>query len=208
MILENQKSEVKVFPSNFLKQKETSTKLAIILPGAGYTSQGPLLHYSSGHYFNKGYDVLQVNYRFSEEELNPFDADGFTANVLLTLEETLKHKDYDQCVMIGKSIGTIALSKLMEHPAYKQAHLIWLTPLLHRDEVYQAMLQNENNALCIIGDNDFCYREERFANLNSKPALRTLLIKNGDHSLENKEDVLDSIDMLKEVINSVIQFSK
>ncbi|WP_342515369.1 alpha/beta hydrolase [Sutcliffiella sp. FSL R7-0096] len=190
-----------------MKQKETTTKLAIILPGAGYTSQGPLLHFSSGHFFNQGFDVLQINYRFSEAELDPFDSEGFSTNVLLTLDETLKETHYDQLVIVAKSIGTLALTKLIEHQKYKNTSAIWLTPLLHRDDVYQTMLQNENNALCIIGDKDFCYREERFANLVSNSTTKTLLIPNGDHSLENKEDVLGSIDMLKDVIESVIQFS-
>lgn len=206
MILENQKSEVKVFPTNLMKQKETTTKLAIILPGAGYTSKGPLLHFSSGHYFNQGFDVLQINYRFSEAELDPFDSEGFCKNVLHTLNESLKETHYDQFVIVAKSIGTIALTKLVKHPDFLNASAIWLTPLLHRDEVYQAMLQNDKNALCIIGDKDFCYREERFANLVSNSTLQTLLIPNGDHSLENKEDVLGSIDMLKDVIKRVIQF--
>lgn len=203
----NQKLETKVFPTNLMKQQETTTKLAIILPGAGYTSQGPLLHFSSGHYFKQGFDVLQVNYRFSDAELNPFDAEGFYATVLHTLEETLKETAYDQCFIVAKSIGTIALANLLKHPIFQKATFIWLTPLLHRDDVHQAMLEGKNNSFCIIGDKDFCYREERFANLKSNPTLKTLLIPNGDHSLENKEDVLDSIDMLKKVIDSVIQFS-
>ncbi|MGD6994140.1 alpha/beta hydrolase [Sutcliffiella horikoshii] len=203
----NQKSEVKVFPTNLMIQKETTTKLAIILPGAGYTSQGPLLHFSSGHYFKQGFDVLQVNYRFSEAELNPFDSEGFVANVLHTLEETLKETAYDQCFIVAKSIGTIALANLLKHPTFHNASAIWLTPLLHRDDVYQAMLEGETNSFCIIGEKDFCYREDRFANLKSNPSLKTLLIPNGDHSLENKEDVLSSIDMLKQVIDGIIQFS-
>ncbi|WP_404442803.1 alpha/beta hydrolase [Sutcliffiella horikoshii] len=203
----NQTSEVKVFPTNLMKQKETTTKLAIILPGAGYTSQGPLLHFSSGHYFNQGFDLLQINYRFSDAELDPFDAAGFSDNVLHTLEETLKESNYDQFVIVAKSIGTIALTSLLKHTTFKNTSAIWLTPLLHRDDVYQAMLQGENNSFCIIGDKDFCYREDRFAHLTSNPTLKTLLIPNGDHSLENKEDVLDSIDMLKNVIDGVIQFS-
>ena len=202
----NQKAEVKVFPTNLMKQKETTTKLAIILPGAGYTSQGPLLHFSSGHYFKQGFDVLQVNYRFSEAELNPFDAEGFSANVLHTLEEMLIETNYDQCVIVAKSIGTIALANLLKHPTFLNASAIWLTPLLHRDDVYQAMLQVKNNSFCIIGDKDFCYREDRFTNLKSNPTLETLLIPNGDHSLENKEDVLGSIDMLKDVISGIIKF--
>ncbi|MCM3617497.1 alpha/beta hydrolase [Sutcliffiella horikoshii] len=206
MILENQKSEVKIYPTNLIKQKETTTKLAIILPGAGYTSQGPLLHFSSGHYFNQGFDVLQVNYRFGEAELNPFDAEGFNKNVIHTLEEALKERHYDQYVFIAKSIGTIALPKIIKLQDYKNASAVWLTPLLHRDDVYQAMLQTENNSLCIIGDKDFCYREERFTNLESHSAFKTLLIADGDHSLEDKENVLGSIDMLKHVIDNIIEF--
>lgn len=202
----NHKTEVKVFPTNLMKQKETTTKLAIILPGAGYTSQGPLLHFSSGHYFNQGFDVLQINYRFSDAELDPFDAAGFSNNVLHTLEEPLKESNYDQYVIVAKSIGTIALANLLKHPTFQNATSIWLTPLLHRDDVYQAMLQVKSNSFCIIGDKDFCYREDRFANLQSNKTLKTLLIPNGDHSLENKEDVLGSIDMLKKVITSIVKF--
>ncbi|WP_053073711.1 hypothetical protein [Bacillus sp. LL01] len=150
--------------------------------------------------------ALQVNYKFSDAELDHFDADRFSNNVLHTLEEILKEKHYDQFIIVAKSIGTIALSHLTNQPSFKKATAIWLTPLLHRDDVYQVMLQGEKNALCIIGDKDFCYKEDRFANLKSNSNMKTLLIPNGDHSLENKEDVLGSLDMLKTVITGIIKF--
>lgn len=37
-----------------IRQKQNSDRLAIVLPGAGYTAQAPLLHYASGIYLHQG----------------------------------------------------------------------------------------------------------------------------------------------------------
>ncbi|CAM5223367.1 hypothetical protein UACE39S_00635 [Ureibacillus acetophenoni] len=41
-----QNNEPKSFPFRMFKQKEETNNLVIILPGAGYTTQAPLLHYT------------------------------------------------------------------------------------------------------------------------------------------------------------------
>lgn len=41
-----------------LSTDEHASKLAIMLPGAGYTAQAPLFHYSTGVFLQKSVDVL------------------------------------------------------------------------------------------------------------------------------------------------------
>ena len=49
-------------PYTLLSNNESSNSLVIMLPGAGYSAQAPLFHYSTGVFLNKSFDELQVNY--------------------------------------------------------------------------------------------------------------------------------------------------
>lgn len=59
-------------PFTLLITKEDSKDIAILLPGAGYTGQAPLLHYSTGVFLHKSFDVLQVNYFYNDKAYNDF----------------------------------------------------------------------------------------------------------------------------------------
>jgi hypothetical protein len=68
------------------------------------------------------------------------------------------------------------------------------------------MVNSENRGLCIIGDNDRCYVEERFDQLKNKPNLVAKLLPNVNHSLEYDHNMVESIDILKEIINDIQEF--
>ncbi|MGM0841624.1 MAG: hypothetical protein ACQEWE_12895 [Bacillota bacterium] len=70
-------------PYTLISQGEEAEGIAIFLPGLGYTVQAPLLHYSTGIYLNKGYDVLHINYQY-----NSADYEGFSIE---EVDDALKH---------------------------------------------------------------------------------------------------------------------
>ena len=57
---------------SLLMNETESNNLAILLPGAGYTVQAPLLHYSTGVFINKAYDVLHSNYQYNDKFYDDF----------------------------------------------------------------------------------------------------------------------------------------
>jgi hypothetical protein len=76
----------KNIPFRLLEQKEETNNLAIVLPGAGYTTQAPLLHFTTGLFYNKGFDVLHINNTFSREELSDLNGKDFARDIQLTID--------------------------------------------------------------------------------------------------------------------------
>ncbi|WP_433751172.1 alpha/beta hydrolase [Falsibacillus pallidus] len=185
-----------------------STSLAIILPGSGYTSQAPLLHYAKAVFANKSFDVLQVNYQYHNEDYEDFSELGkaIKLDVNVVLDELLTNHTYDQFYFIGKSLGTIAMSSVLNKEIFQGAKAIWMTPLIHRDDVWEAMVNSKHEGLCIIGDKDPCYREERYMKIVENTNITPKLIPNVNHDLEYSGDVLGSIDVLKDIIAVIEQF--
>ncbi|HLO11738.1 MAG TPA: alpha/beta hydrolase [Pseudoneobacillus sp.] len=206
IISDDTKSTKRYIPFKLYKHEENSNSLTIILPGAGYTTQAPLLHYTTGMMFNKGSDVLLVNYHYSKEVLSSLSEDEITSDVQAVIETILKDNDYTDFTIVAKSIGTIALTYLLKDPNYHSSKAIWLTPLLQRNDVYHALLNNKNKALCIIGDKDPCYIYEKFEEIKKNNQLKTSLIEGVNHSLEFERDIFRSIEVLKDVMIKINQF--
>lgn len=198
----------KDIPFKLLSKDKRSKNLAIILPGAGYTSQAPLLYYSTSVFINKSFDVLQVNYHYNNTEYKGFSeiVKAIKLDVKNVLDYVLSIKTYDNFYLIGKSLGTIPMSTELNRETFKNAKAIWLTPLLQREDVLGAMMKSEHNGLCIIGDRDPCYTEERYLKVVNNSNITSKLISNVNHSLGYEEKAVESIDVLREVIKYIDQF--
>ncbi|OCA87938.1 hypothetical protein A8F94_08915 [Bacillus sp. FJAT-27225] len=190
------------------KQDGAAVGLAIVLPGLGYTAQAPLLHFATGIYFDAGYDVLQVNYKYSRDEMKALSGVEFSGDVRAVLDYVLSESTYTEFSIIGKSIGTIALSYLLKDDRFKSARAIWLTPLLDSDHVFDVMSSSGHDGLVVIGDEDPIFIEERFSELQKLPHLNCHLIEGTEHSLQLKGDAIGSIDVLKDVMKLVDGFCR
>lgn len=195
-------------PFKILSKGNNSKNLAIILPGTGYTSQAPLLHYSTGVFINKSFDVLQVNYQYNNKVYDGFNeiSEAIKVDVKKVIDDVLTNKTYEDFYLIGKSVGTIAMSSELTRETFKNAKAIWLTPLIQREDVFYAMVKSENKGLCIIGDKDPCYSEERYVKVSANSNITSKLIPNVNHSLEYDENTVESIGVLKNVIKDIEQF--
>lgn len=197
-------------PYTLLSKEEAPKHLAILLPGAGYTVQAPLLHYATGLFLNKSYQVLQVNYQYSSKVYDEFSQEELQEAILhdvdAVIDEVMEGYAYESIYVIGKSIGTTAMGSLLSREAFRDAKAIWLTPLLQRDEVFEAILERPNEGLVVIGDQDQFYTEERFEQLSDLSNLITRLIPDVNHSLEYNDNAVDSIEVLQRVVREMDQF--
>jgi hypothetical protein len=196
----------KRIPYRLIEQREATNRLVMILPGAGYSTQAPLLHFSTGLFYANGFDVLHINYSFSRQEMAELKEEDFARDVQHAFEAGINKKKYSQYVIVAKSVGTIALSYLLDHPILKDVKLVWLTPLLQRDDVFHSMVNCDKEGLCVIGDQDPCYLEERYEKLKSNPKLTLKLVDGGNHSLELDQQPITSIDCVKDVMTSIQMF--
>ena len=197
-------------PFTLISGVEGSKKLVVFLPGAAYTVQSPAFHYSQEIFLQKGFHVLQVNYQYNDKNYDDFTieelSEAIKFDVKTVLDEVLKDSSYDNFYFVAKSLGTIAMSSLVEWDIFKEAQIIWLTPLLQRDDVFDAMIHSENRGLCIIGDNDRCYIKERFEQIIDKSTIVEKLLPNVNHRLEYTHKTIESIDVLKDVMNDIQEF--
>jgi hypothetical protein len=197
-------------PFQLLKKAEESKKLAIMLPGAGYTTSAPLFHYATEVFLNRSFDVLEVNYQYKNSAYDEFSTEelgeAIKQDVKTVLDQVLEDSAYEDFYVVGKSLGTIAMATEMKRSAFKLAKAIWLTPLLHRDDVYFAMAKSRHTGLCFIGDKDPIYIKEQYAQLENNPNIAYTLLSGANHSLEFEDDPLKSIDVLKDVISEIQNF--
>ncbi|WP_436374798.1 alpha/beta hydrolase [Cytobacillus sp. BC1816] len=196
----------KSIPFRMIEQKRETNRLVIVLPGAGYTTKAPLLHFTTGLFYTKGFDVLHINYTFSREEMSVLSEEDFTRDVQHAIDSAIKNKKYSNYYFVAKSIGTIALSYLLDNTMFKDAKAVWLTPLLQRDDVFNTMIHSDHKGLCIMGDRDSCFIEERFEKLKKNQTLILKVVEGGNHSLELDDDPIKSIEILKGVISNMNEF--
>ncbi|AYA76128.1 alpha/beta hydrolase [Bacillus sp. Y1] len=205
-MIQNENGSSKSIPYSLIEQKEETKNLVIVLPGAGYTTQAPLLRFTTGLFYNKGFDVLHINYTYNRQELSELHEEDFTRDVQLVIDHAIKNKNYNNYYIVAKSVGTIALSNLLNHTMFKEAKVVWLTPLLQKDVVFNAMVNSDHKGLCMIGDKDSCFIVERFESLKNNSNLLLKVINGGNHSLELDEDPIKSIDLLKSVMIDISEF--
>jgi hypothetical protein len=196
----------KSIPFRLIEQKRETNSLVIVLPGAGYTTKAPLLHFATGLFYTKGFDVLHINYTLSREEMSVLSEEDFKRSVQHSIDSAIKNKNYSNYYVVAKSIGTIALSYLLNNTMLKDAKAVWLTPLLQREDVFNAMGNSDHKGLCIIGDRDSCFIEERFEKLKKNQNLILKVVEGGNHSLELDEEPIKSIEILKGVISNINEF--
>ncbi|MDR7071439.1 alpha/beta hydrolase [Fictibacillus barbaricus] len=201
--------EIKV-PYNILSIAEKPKGLAILLPGVGYTVQAPVLHYSTGVFLRKDYDVLHVNYQYAKEDYDAFSNEELVEfvkrDVPKVMEEVLKHSTYDSFYLIAKSFGNYAIENLLKNEDLKEAKVIWLTPLLVKEAVFQFMMNSLHKGLCIIGDNDWAYEAELLNQLKQNENIEFFVLPDVNHSLEYDHSVIESVDVLKTVTEKINQF--
>ena len=184
-------------------------KIAIVFPGLGYTCQMPLLYYGTKVLLEKGYDVLWVEYNYNRDEYRyksddkklewqRFDAEA-------AFKAAMANKNYKKVLLMGKSLGTVALAHLASSHRDVVGKVIWLTPLLGHDDVYAKIKENAKDQLFIIGTRDPFFQKDRIDEIRNLGGKFTV-VKDGDHSLEVEKDIGRSQEALRKVIGEVENF--
>ena len=197
-------------PYTVVLTEDYTKKLAIFLPGAGYTAKSPLFHFAEEIFLNQNYDVLRVNYQYTDKAYDDFTMkeldEAIVHDVRLVINEVLKGRNYQEFYLIGKSLGTIAMGAEMKRPEFSEAKAVWVTPLLNQEEVLNTMVNSKNPAQCYIGDKDRYYSPGAFELLKTNPNLESTLLPDINHRLDCQRDPLKSIDALKQIIAGIKNF--
>ncbi len=110
---------------------ETATDMpsALLLPGANYTAQAPLLYWSAAVLLASGWRVSAAEWEESDREFgNPQEV--IDRAFQLSEDQT----SAEVHLVVAKSLGTLALPRCID----ERIAGVWLTPLLNRSEVAAA----------------------------------------------------------------------
>ncbi|MFL0166726.1 alpha/beta fold hydrolase [Candidatus Clostridium helianthi] len=178
---------------------QSSTTLAVLMPGIGYTLDRPLLDYSKKLALELGYDVLSLEYGFQIARKN------------LLVEKELKHLinesicifksalkgNYTKIVFISKSIGTIVHTLLCDEISGYEVKHIYLTPI---DNTLKVGIKEKS--LVITGTDDPLINKESIEEIKRINGVEMIEIEGADHSLNISNDILRSIDVIHKVIEA------
>jgi hypothetical protein len=164
-------------------------RCVVLLPGVRYFSQAPLLWFAREAAQARGWSAVEVDERAPQGE-DPFEwMRGRT-------QHALEATDAELVVVVGKSLGSAA-APLVSGPA------VWLTPLLTRSEIVDALAAASSPALLVGSPDDPSWGE---GELPDNDLLEVLELPGLDHSLQVAGDPLASVDVLRTVTDRLGAF--
>lgn len=175
-----------------------SDKLAVIFPGIGYHKDKPLLYYATKLVQNAGYEVISIEYHDMPQKIRG-NIEMMKKAAMLACEQTTEQlsqvafTDYEDVLFIGKSIGTVALSKYAADRRIK-AGQIWYTPV----EATFSFAAKE--VIAFIGDADPWSDVDEVKKLAKEQKIRLYSYPDCNHSLECEE-----VDRNLEILRDVMQ---
>jgi predicted alpha/beta-hydrolase family hydrolase len=199
-------------PHTFLEQEVKTDHLALLLPGVGYTVHMPLLYYPMLELVGRGADVLRVETMYVRQsgfgKLSPADrARWVFADAIAACSVALAQRAYTRITLVGKSLGTMTMGYLLTSEArLAHANAIWLTPLLWNDVLRSQIQQTSPNSLFVVGTADPHYNPALLSEVETATDGQSVVIEEGNHSLEIQGDVLGSIQAIDTVMRAVKAF--
>jgi hypothetical protein len=178
------------------------THLAVLLPGAGYGVDNPLLWYARSALQQVGAVEVAVRY---EHRLRPHQWDDrshpFWTDVRTKVAAALDEHRPDRLTLVGKSLGTIAMGELARAGVTSVA-AVWLTPIWGHDATFEAARTCGWRSMYAVGTADTTYVPERQARLPGD----VVVVEGANHSLESEGDVLADLDAMRRITAAVVDF--
>ncbi|WP_150307050.1 alpha/beta fold hydrolase [Planctomonas psychrotolerans] len=151
----------------------SNAPIALVLPGAGYTVQAPLLYWSALALTEAGWDVWSVDWHADIRAAGRQDPARFVKDALV---QAIRELPSAPSAVIGKSVGSFALPFFLEH----NVRGAWLTPILTDPRVAAAAQRASTRHLFVGGTADPLWRPE--GTLPTSPNV--IEVPEGNHSLE------------------------
>lgn len=166
--------------------------IAVLLPGTGYTTQRPLLHWAGALLRERGWEVREVAWTVPEAA---FEHPGAFVDRYLT--EAFDGAS-DRRLIVGKSFGCFGLPWTVREGLPG----VWLTPVLVDEALRAALAAAPPQHLAIGGDEDALWTTEGL----ERTAGEILTVPRADHSLEIPGDWEASLAAQREALRRVAAF--
>jgi hypothetical protein len=185
--------------ASLLSVEDSSKELAVVLPGAGYSCDMPLLYYSIDTLLLKGYQVLAVEKIYADDSKwrsleSRETAFKYVAEDSLEVFSQISSQFSNQVkVLLGRSLGTYQIACVVEERIITPRQIVWQTPSLY--EKWPLIKDCGIPGFGIIGTLDHRYETA----IPYFPEYK-IVIEGADHSMEIPGDPIQSIKALEKVI--------
>lgn len=199
-------------PNRFQRPSGARDRLAILLPGYGYTLDMPLFYYAENLLLERGWDLLRVEYAYNQRP--DFQSASAPERERWLLEDAtsayragLSQRAYGEVVLIGKSLGTLAMGHLLtmdEHTTFVRA--VWLTPLLGEPRLREQIARFGGPSLFVIGTADADYDPTWLEEVRQATDGQTVVVEGADHGMDIAGDPVACVRALEQVIAALDRF--
>jgi hypothetical protein len=182
------------WPGSESNQGETETKVAVLVPGAGYKVESPLLYWPAELLRDRGWQVRAI--RWTDDDEPGDDPHGFAARAVQ--QAFADSAPADIRLIVAKSFGTFSI------PWAEQAQVpaIWLTPILTDDAIRRTLTGTKKPDLLIGGSDDKFWATGAL----SETAPTFVDIQDANHSLEVPNDWRASLAAQVQVFTAIERF--
>jgi predicted alpha/beta-hydrolase family hydrolase len=199
-------------PNRFLRPEGAIDHLAVLLPGFGYTLDMPLFYYAENLLQERGWDVLRVEYAYNMrpefQTLPEQERDRWLlADTTAAWRAGLGQRTYERVVLIGKSLGTLAMGHLLtmgDLPPTVGA--VWLTPLLTKERLRQQVSRYGGLSLFVIGTADPHFDPVVLEQMQVATTGEAVVVKNADHGMDIAGDPIASVRAVERVVEALGRF--
>ncbi|MCX5357907.1 alpha/beta hydrolase [Streptomyces sp. NBC_00124] len=172
-------------------------RVAVVVPGVGYSPARPLLHFARGVLLQHGWTVQELWWQIPDD-FSQFTADDRIAWVERQVSQAIDAESGACRLLVGKSLGSLACGIAAE----RTIAAAWLTPLLTNDHVARALQRAQAPTLLIGGSADKLW-DSRIAKSLRHDVLE---VPSADHALELADDATGSVDVLRQVVSRLDRF--
>lgn len=172
-------------------------RVAVVVPGVGYSPARPLLHFARGALLQHGWTVQELWWQIPDG-FSQFTPDDRIAWVERQVTQAIDAEAGACRLLVGKSLGSLACGIAAE----RDIAAAWLTPLLTIDRVARALQRAQAPTLLIGGSADKLW-DSRIAESLRHDVLE---VPSADHALELADDATGSIDVLRQVVSRLDHF--
>ena len=199
-------------PNRYLRPDAGINRLAMLLPGFGYTLDMPLFYYAENMLLERGWDVLRVEYAYNLRPQFQTASDQererwLLADVTAAWHAGLEQGTYERILLIGKSLGTLAMGHLLtmtDPPPTVGA--VWLTPMLAEDRLRQQIRRYGGPSLFVIGTVDPHFDPEVLNDMRAATNGEAVVVEGADHGMDVPGDPLASVRAVERVVEALHRF--
>ncbi|MEU6480375.1 alpha/beta hydrolase [Streptomyces sp. NPDC047017] len=172
-------------------------RVALVLPGVGYSPARPLLHFARAVLLQHGWTVQELWWQIPAD-FSRLTVEDRIAWVEGQVTRAVDAEDGACRLLVGKSLGSLACGIA----AGRGLPAAWLTPVLTYDHVVRGLRATQAPTLLIGGSADRLW-DRRVA---ESTQLDVLEIPSADHSLELAGDTAGSVGALRQAVTRLNRF--